>query len=699
MYNRLLAAIVRLEHNATYAAIQRGFIWSMPIVMTGSLALLISNFPIEQMQLFLSTWADGLLRQVLTMINDCTLGFLSGYLVISITYHYAAVLDQGRLSLRLVAIFCSFSCFLASFGGWNGSLDVSSFGTTGIFSALFCSVVGTQLFFRLRGLVTRSGSRSTFYAGDAMRTALPLLLSVSIFILLYLILSRGFGLSGLNDLLLSPIFQLFARIHNELANGVIFTIMVNALWLLGIHGGNALDSVAQTAFSLDDGGVISKSFLDNFVMIGGSGATVCLLLALLIASRDTQNRRLSHMSMPMVLFNVNELLVFGLPIVLNPVMIIPFILVPLVSLLLSYSAVILGWMPVVETAVNWTTPPLFSGYLSTQSIRGVLVQIVTIAVGTLLYIPFVRLSEQLRRQRSQFMLHELTQQFHQKQETHSPFSLLGRPGSAGEIADTLARQLESDVRRGRVPVFYQPQVNEARQVAGAEALLRWQFLGQPVYPPLAIALAAEAGCFEQLTFRIAEQVLEDIPSFCRAAGQDANISLNISPDQLDNAAFLKKLIQMAEEAGVAGSLVLEVTEETSLNRFSHIGENIELLHQHHIRMAIDDFSMGQTSLEYLRSNRFDYVKLDRSIVSQILQNNRCLDIVRSIVDLGDTLHFEVIAEYVEEEALREALSSVGCRLYQGYLYSPAVPLPELKSYVRQLPARADSPSAHGNGTI
>lgn len=127
-----------------------------------------------------------------------------------------------------------------------------------------------------------------------------------------------------------------------------------------------------------------------------------------------------------------------------------------------------------------------------------------------------------------------------------------------------------------------------------------------------------------------------------------------------------------EEAGSKNSFCLEVTEEAALERFGKIAENLHDLFGHGILAAIDDFSMGQTSLKYLQGSNFQFVKLDGALVRQLLDSPRSQDIVRAIVGLGQDLNFQVVAEYVESQELRDLLLSLNCRIFQGYLYSPAV---------------------------
>ena len=109
----------------------------------------------------------------------------------------------------------------------------------------------------------------------------------------------------------------------------------------------------------------------------------------------------------------------------------------------------------------------------------------------------------------------------------------------------------------------------------------------------------------------------------------------------------------------------------------HIPGNIRLLKRMGIRVAMDDFSMGHTSLKYLQDSLFDCVKLDGGLVQDLMTNPRIEEIIASIIALGDKLQFSVIAEYVDDSQKAEKLLGLGCDYLQGYLYSPAVPAKEL----------------------
>ncbi|WP_343208815.1 PTS sugar transporter subunit IIC/EAL domain-containing protein [Anaerolentibacter hominis] len=691
MNYKLLKGVYRLDGSRILSAVRRGFVLVIPVVLTGSLALLIRSFPIPQVQVFLEQFAGGILMRFLDTVFDTTIGFLSAYLVLGISYYYSAYYTKDGRMVQVTAMITAMACFIASFGAAGGSLTLDCFGTIGVFTAMLSAIAATRLFFCLYSFLRKhlhaaSAGNDSYYR-TSLTALLPFLGCVAVFTCANLFLVHVVHVNNFNDFISNGLTELFHNVRSEPANGILYTIMLNLLWVFGIHGGNALDPVGNLMFatSAQTQTIISKSFMDNFAQLGGCGATVCLVLAMLLVSRSRSSRKLAYSSVPLTLFNINEILVFGLPIVLNPILLLPFILVPLCSLLIGYGAVITGFMPAVTNQVVWTTPVFFSGYLATGSMRGALVQLIIIIAGTAIYIPFIRLYEKTRENREQFMIQELVKKFCRDEKLGVSGTYLNRNDSIGIAAKTLADQLQADIARNEVPVYYQPQVNEGEQVIGAEALLRWSYGGKTVYPPLVIALAREAGCLEELTVHIFNSVCRDICIMKEAVGNEMHISANMTSEQLDDTVLVDRIIEMVREYHVEGMFGLEVTEEASLNELEHVTENIDKLRKNNIAMAIDDFSMGQTSLNYLKTNNFRFVKLDGGLVRQAEDNVRCREIISSIAALGVNLDFQVIAEQVETQNVKEILLGLGCRCYQGFLYSRAVPLYSFIEYCREHP--------------
>jgi len=139
--------------------------------------------------------------------------------------------------------------------------------------------------------------------------------------------------------------------------------------------------------------IVTKSFYDAFVNMGGSGATLALIGAILVGSKRKDYRLTAGMSAGPGLFNINESVTYGLPIVLNPLMLIPFILVPLVLTTTAYVSTAIGLVPMTSVVIPWVSPPILGGFLATAgSPMGALLSLVNLVLAFFIYLPFVRMA-------------------------------------------------------------------------------------------------------------------------------------------------------------------------------------------------------------------------------------------------------------------------------------------------------------------
>jgi len=130
-------------------------------------------------------------------------------------------------------------------------------------------------------------------------------------------------------------------------------------------------------------------------------------------------------------------------------------------------------------------------------------------------------------------------------------------------------------------------------------------------------------------------------------------------------------------------MCFEITEQMALATSGVVPERMLRLKKNGIVFHMDDFGMGHSSMQYLQDNEFEAVKLDGSLVKHVLDNERCQTIIAGIYQMADSLNYELIAEYVETEEQRQKLEALGCCIYQGYLYSPAVPMDKLEVFLEK----------------
>ncbi len=228
--------------------------------------------------------------------------------------------------------------------------------------------------------------------------------------------------------------------------------------------------------------------------------------------------------------------------------------------------------------------------------------------------------------------------------------------------------------RGGFQLHYQPQVDIATgAVLGAEALIRWNDpeLGE-VPPARFIPVAEESG----FIIAIGDWVLrEAVAQAARWYGDGANltVSVNVSPLQFQQADFVDGVAQVLRHAGLPGErLELELTESLLIHDAADTLVRLNRLAALGVRLAIDDFGTGYSSLGYLKRFPIARLKIDRSFVRGLPQDQSDVGIVQAIVQLGRALHLNVVAEGVETEGQRAFLHGLGAQQYQGFLYAPAL---------------------------
>lgn len=189
---------------------------------------------------------------------------------------------------------------------------------------------------------------------------------------------------------------------------------------------------------------------------------------------------------------------------------------------------------------------------------------------------------------------------------------------------------------------------------------------------------------DQLDAFIIGQTCEDMERLAADFPRPLQVSLNLTAEQIASPKVIDRILQETGRRRFdASQLGVELTEQAMFNISPASSELLDRLRQAGILVLMDDFGMGHSSMMHLQHHQFDVVKLDGALVRDIENNPRSREIVSSILYLSRSLHFQVLAEYVETTAQRDVLRELGCLIYQGWLYSPALPFEELKEYIRR----------------
>ena len=688
------SVLEKSSQSAIVTAVRMGLVNMIPILIIGAFALILKTFPLTIYQKFLSTTAGGVLLSFLDFVYGATFGVLSVYMTFSISRAYVDIKANPN-TVTYGAVFAAMLSFFIMAGANLESFGSESMGPKSMFLAIITGLGATALyiffenaFINRKHILFSGGADRTF--NRMITTLLPITLVAGIFALINLLLVRISGTESVRELLSNLFNKLFSFGEVGFIKGFFFVLLSSLLWFFGIHGSDTLEGVMQTYFApgleanqaaVAAGGeptqILTKQFFDCFVLMGGCGSAICLLIAILLFSKSRARRGLGiAASFPMI-FNINELMVFGLPIIFNPVMLVPFLLVPLLCYSVSYFAMLTGLVPMITGAVEWTTPIILGGYHATGSVAGSLLQVVNVIIGVLVYLPFVRILDKQSKKQADKNYASFLEYFKENEKNLTGIRIMDLDNMYGDFAKTLCADLRHGLKKD-VVLAYQPQYNYNGECVGVEALMRYNHeLHGILYPPIIFKLAQEGAFLTELEQKVLAKAVEDRPAVLARFGDNIKISVNITGSTVTKPQFLQFCQNINKTAHFEKSnMCVEVTEQTALALDEGGISALKQLKSMGLTLAIDDFSMGQTSLHYLKDGLFDIIKLDGSLVKGLSVHNSYKEIVASITGLAASLNLTVLAEFVETKEQKEMLHSIGCNCYQGYLYSKAVFLDE-----------------------
>lgn len=412
----LTPVAMKFSNQRHLCAIRDGFVVLMPLVIVSSFFILINNVILDS--------NNGILRNIVDLsryqaignqVYNGTLGFLSILIAFTVAYKLSESYGEDGLISGIISVAVLVTMFpstleIVPIGADKpvevmGAISQNETSATGLLFAIISALVGTEIFLRLQ-----KNNKFKISLPDTVPLAvsksfsalIPAFITLTLFGVIVFIIESLFGF-GLQDLVVKLIQKPLSAVFQGMIGINIVMLFQNLLWSLGIHGTFVLGPITEptllvaiqeniNAFNvgLDIPNIVTKPFIDSFAMLGGGGCTIGLIIAILIASKREEDKGIAKLSIAPGLFNINEPLMFGLPVILNPILAIPLILVPLINLNIAYIATRLGLISKTVVMVPWTTPPILSAYLSTAGDwRAAVLAALLIGISIIVYLPFV----------------------------------------------------------------------------------------------------------------------------------------------------------------------------------------------------------------------------------------------------------------------------------------------------------------------
>lgn len=406
MMNGFLMFATKIQGQRHINAIKNGFTNLMPIIIVGSLCTLLSNVVCNTTEGYVSlanlpgmAWL-GSLRPIFDAANYGTMNMIAIGVCVLVSMELGMTLGQNDWAIPVTAL----ACYISVVDTSNG-LSSSVTAAAGLFVALIVSLVATELYCKL----VNSGKLS-IHMPDSVPSNVAKSFSILLpcAVVIFAISAFGFAFTALTGMMIPDAIIKFIQtplsgIMTHPLGILVIAFMCSLLWVFGIHGPNTLNGIYEPIFlaayaeneaayaaGMAAPNIVCSPFWSTFFSLTGSGITGGLLIAIFLFSKREDFKAIAKLALPCGIFNINEPLIFGIPIVMNPMLMIPFMLSPLASVGIGYILTAIGFCPKLAVNAPWTTPPFLCGFLAGGgSITAGISQIIVILVAAVIYTPFV----------------------------------------------------------------------------------------------------------------------------------------------------------------------------------------------------------------------------------------------------------------------------------------------------------------------
>lgn len=425
--DKFLPIAVKLSNLRYLVALRDGFIAIMPISMFGALNIMVKEILLTPTSLFgasLNKWSfyaeniqpffDSVLLPISNQIWWGSLALGIVFTVFTISYKLAEFDKQDSLTAGVLAVVSYFMLLPQQAGpdaAW-GTVSWTSFNSEAIFTGIIVAIVSTEVFMFMnrKGWVIKMPEQVPPAVSRAFSAVIPAGVVMFMFGIFSYLTLTVLG-TTLKDIINTSIQIPLTSLGQSPFTLILITLISQVLWFFGLHGslivGPVLDtmysaSLSQNAEAVLVHGVqapnaITRNIIDLYGMAGGSGATLALIIAIFIVSKRADYRELAKLSLMPGVFQINEPVIYGLPIVLNPVLAIPFIVIPPIMVTIGwFFTAVIPFAGRVYIAPPWVVPPILNTFLATGgSLSATFLSICTLALSVVIYIPFVNLANKM----------------------------------------------------------------------------------------------------------------------------------------------------------------------------------------------------------------------------------------------------------------------------------------------------------------
>lgn len=421
---KVIPIIMKFVNMKGIIALKDGILFTLPLTLIGSFFLLVAAFPVPAVTNFFSSIFGPGWNLPLYKVQGATMKIMALVSVMGIAYTYVKNEGYEPFSAGVIGLVI-FILTTNDYVMFDPKTGVDPFKVTDVIPMVWMGGQGMVTAIII-GLLVGAGYcwfmkkdiKIKMPAGvpsgvvNAFSAIIPGAVMITIATIIYIIFKTALDTTFIEWIY--KVLQIPLQGLSDSVGGVIvITFTIPFLWFFGVHGATVVGGIVQgllTANSLEnqaiiDSGraltvangahVVTQQFLDNFVNMSGTGETLGLVLCMIFIAKSAQFKQLGKLALVPGCFNINEPILFGTPIVMNPIMGVPFIIIPVINGVLLYFAIAWGIIPPMGALMpGWTTPPIFSGLLI-GGWKYAVMQIVMIIIATIIYLPFFRKADSM----------------------------------------------------------------------------------------------------------------------------------------------------------------------------------------------------------------------------------------------------------------------------------------------------------------
>lgn len=398
--NNLSTPMAKLSEQKHLRAIRDGVVSALPFIIFGSLFLIIA-FPPVSADSAIGQWAAKHIAEILIPYR-LTMFIMTLYITFGIGHSLCQSYKLDPLSGGLLSV----AAFLFTIGvkmvkDIGFVLPMTNLGGHGLFVAMLVSIFSVEMIrlCKTKNFTIKMPDSVPTSVSRSFEALIPVTIVLSIMTIITVVL--GIDLHSLVDKAVAPL----VKAGDTLPGVLIPVFLITFFWSFGIHGVSVVGAVARPVWEVylaNNSAAVAagkaiphvapETFFQWFIWIGGSGATLGLVIAMLLTAKSTYGKTMARATIVPSIFNINEPVIFGMPIVLNPILIIPFIVTPLIGATVAYFATTIGLVNPTYVMVPWTLPAPIGAYLSTGGDwRAIILVLVNITISVLVYLPFFKM--------------------------------------------------------------------------------------------------------------------------------------------------------------------------------------------------------------------------------------------------------------------------------------------------------------------